>query len=168
MIFKNLTPHPVVLSNGALRVTFEKDPSVPVARVEQVIEQQTIECEIVPGMKIDMPVSAITRSEIFNLPDPKPGVMLIVSSMVALQVKRPDVVAPLTDATCERDSTGKVVSVKGFQTFNENFNKPTVSEAVISEVATAIEKDVAEEAEQALDDGKRIAFRNGRLVVENA
>jgi hypothetical protein len=156
--FVNLTPHPVVLSNGALRVTFEKDYSTPVARVEQVIEQATIECEIVPGMKIDMPVNAVTRSEVYNLPDPEPGVMLIVSSMVATQVKRADVIAPITDSTCERDVNGRVLSVKGFQTFNEKYTTPAMAE-----VASAVEE--AEEAQEAVSEDKKVAYRNGRLVV---
>lgn len=117
MKFVNLTPHPVVLSNGALRITFEKQAGTPVARVKEVIEERNIEHEVAPGMKITLPINNVKRVEVHNLPEPTPGVMYIVSSMVAQHVKREDVIAPITDATCERDALGRVVSVKGFQSF---------------------------------------------------
>ena len=117
MKFINLTPHPVVLSNGALRITFEKQAGTPVVRVKEVIEERTVEHEIAPGVKITLPINNVKRVEVQNLPEPQEGVMYIVSSMVAQHVKRPDVIAPITDSTCERDELGRVVSVKGFQSF---------------------------------------------------
>ncbi len=136
MKFLNLTPHPVVLANGALRITFEKEQGTPVARVEQVIEERTIEHEVAPGMKIALPINMVARTEVHNLPEPQDGVMLIVSSMVATHVRRPDVIAPITDATCERDGNGRVVSVKGFQTFAE-VNMMDVLTGTLKEIASS-------------------------------
>lgn len=117
MKFVNLTPHPVVLANGTLNVTFSKDRSTPTARVEQIIEERMIECEVAPGMFVNMPMNIVTRSEVYNLPEPEAGVVYIVSSMVATHVRRPDVISPITDSSCVRDTGGRVISVKGFQTF---------------------------------------------------
>lgn len=68
-------------------------------------------------MLVSMPMNVVTRSEVYNLPEPEAGTVYIVSSMVATHVRRPDVIAPITDATCVRDASGRVISVKGFQTF---------------------------------------------------
>lgn len=130
MIFKNLTPHPVVLSNGALKVTFAKDYTTPVARVDNVVEEKSIACEVAPGMMLDMPVSVVSSTVVTGLPEPQEGVMYIVSSMVATHVRRPDVVAPITDASCERDASGRVVSVRGFQTFTPNVDMSQIMKEV--------------------------------------
>ena len=129
MKFINLTPHPVVLSNGTLNVTFTKDRGTPTARVEQIVEERMIECEVAPGMMVSMPMNIVSRSVVYNLPEPAPGVVYIVSSMVATHVRRPDVIAPITDSSCVRDTAGRVVSVKGFQTF-------TATPVVTRELAT--------------------------------
>lgn len=117
MKYINLTPHPVVLSHGGITITFDRKMEDPVARLEQFTETTTIAHEIAPGMQLELPMTIITRSEVYNLPEPQEGVLYIVSTMVANSVKRPDVIAPITDSTCERDEKGRVVSVKGFQTF---------------------------------------------------
>lgn len=132
MKFVNLTPHPVVLSNGALKVTFAKDADTPIARLEQVIEEQSIACEVAPGMTLDMPVNVVARTIVRNLPEPMEGIIYITSSMVATHVRRPDVIAPITDATCERDANHRVVSVKGFQTFTDEANMKALKEVAVS------------------------------------
>lgn len=117
MKFVNLTPHYVVVKNGALQVRFEKEAGSPIARLDITTEEKNINYEVAPGIKISVPVSVASGYEVKHLPDPQPGVVYIVSTMVANFVKRPDVIAPLTDATCERDGSGRITSVKGFQTF---------------------------------------------------
>ena len=126
MKFINLTPHPVVLSNGTLKMTFARDIHTPTARVELTTETKNIECEIAPGMTLSLPVTTVTKSKIMNLPAPKEGVMYIVSSMVATYANRPDVIAPNTDATCTRDSQGRVISVQEFQTYAIQEEEPAV------------------------------------------
>lgn len=135
MKFINLTPHPVVLSNGALKVTFAKGYGVPIARVEHFTEERALTCEVAPGMKVDMPVVVVTRSEVQGLPEPVKDTIYIVSGMVATFVKRADVVSPITDSTCERDSQGRVISVKGFQAYIPT----SVDQQVLEEVAVTTE-----------------------------
>lgn len=160
MKFINLTPHPVVLSNGALKITFAKDYNIPTARVEQLIVEKTIECEVVPGMIINMPMNAVTRSTVYGLPEPEEGVMYICSSMVATHVKRPDVISPITDTTCERDASGRVISVKGFQTFSAITN--TITNLI--EELPKVEPELTVAASPVLN-APSVAYRNGRLVV---
>jgi hypothetical protein len=141
MKFINLTPHAVTLANGTLRITIEKNPSDPIVRVEHNIIQGAMDYELAPGVKVRIPLEAHQNYKVIGLPDPQPGVIYIVSSMVASRVRRADVVSPLTDATCERAEDGRVLSVKGFQTYASAYGNIEVlqtSEAV-EEVAAAIE-----------------------------
>lgn len=119
MEFKNLTPHKVVLDNGNLRITFEREITDPVARVDLSVEETRMEHELAPGVRVDLPINVVSRTSITGLPEPQKGVIYIVSSMVATQAKRADVIAPLTDSSAVRDG-GRIVSVKGFQTFTES------------------------------------------------
>jgi hypothetical protein len=50
-----------------------------------------------------------------NLPDPQPGVIYIVSALVAQAAKRADVVSPATGhPLARRDQNGQIISVPGF------------------------------------------------------
>jgi hypothetical protein len=120
MEFKNLTPHKVVLDTGGVCITFEREALDPVARVDLSVEESRMEHELAPGVRVILPVNVVSRTSITGLPEPKSGVIYIVSSMVATHAKRADVIAPLTDATAVRDGAGRIVSVKGFQTFTES------------------------------------------------
>lgn len=160
MKFLNLTPHTVTLANGTLTIKFEKDITTPVARVEQIIEEKMISYEVIPGMVIDMPVNVVTRTNVYGLPEPQEGVIYICSSMVATHVRRPDVIAPITDSTCVRDENGRVISVKGFQTFNHDYKFPKVEEPVVvtplvremAQEMTAAALDVIEPSEEGLEE----------------
>jgi len=117
--FLNLTPHPVVVANGNLRMKFERDPQAPLARIEIITETKVIQSEVAPGIIIDIPIQEVKRYEVIDLPDPEPGIIYIVSAMVANHIQRHDLVAPITDASCERDERGRVISVKGLQSFTQ-------------------------------------------------
>lgn len=131
--FVNLTPHPVTLSDGNIHITFEKHVGDP-ARLEQTETSGKIAYEIAPGMKIHLPVTRVSATRTQWLPEPQEGVVYIVSTMVAREAKRPDVIAPVTDATCTRDAKGRVVSVKSFHTFTSEESH------AMKEVATAFKE----------------------------
>jgi len=102
----NLTPHQITLSapDGTLHAL----DSQGVARVASV-----------PGALEDLdgvpvPVARPTTfGEITGLPDPKPGVVYVVSMMVAQVAKRPDVLSPGTGPADEpiRNAAGQIKAV---------------------------------------------------------
>ena len=99
----NLTPHPIVVDNGSARKVYE--PSGVVARVET---ESTVVGEV-DGFDV-----VTNRVLGHNVPDPKEGVVYIVSAMVlALLSDRTDLVAPDTGKAA-RNEQGHIVSVPGF------------------------------------------------------
>jgi hypothetical protein len=97
----NLTPHPVTLVVDGAEVTVPA--SGRVARVA------TTEVEIgevvVDGLRV--PLVAQAYGDVENLPDPAPGVLYVVSALVAQAVPgRTDLVSP---ARLVRDDQGRVV-----------------------------------------------------------
>lgn len=104
----NLTPHPITVERNGVRITFQ--PSGLVARV-QVYQN--------PAGEVDgIPVSRTAYGDVTGLPEPQPGVVYIVSSVVAqaLAATRQDLVAPDTNNAI-RDEQGRIVAVRGFQAF---------------------------------------------------
>lgn len=97
--FINLTPHSIVLNNGA-----EIPASGNVARVS------------VDFTEFD--ADSICRhqyGEVVGLPEPQDGVCYIVSALVLAATGRKDVVAPATGhPRCKRNEKGLIVSVPGF------------------------------------------------------
>ncbi len=97
--FINLTPHAIVLNNGA-----EIPASGDVARVS------------VDFTEFD--ADSICRQEygeVVGLPAPQEGVCYIVSALVLAATNRRDIVAPATGhANCKRNEKGLIVSVPGF------------------------------------------------------
>lgn len=97
MKFENYTPHDVVLNNGTVF------PSFGVARVSATFTT---------------PVNGVCKQifgEVVGLPEPKEGVMYIISSYVLGATTRCDVCAPATghpDAV--RDDKGHILSVPCF------------------------------------------------------
>lgn len=118
MKFINLTPHEVTLSNPYLNLTFK--PSGIVSRVDMGYEKRLLDFEIGEGMNLSIPCQVTPKAKVTNLPDPKEGVVYIVSSYVAQVVRRDDLVSPLTDSTAERDSNGNILSVKAFQSYSDS------------------------------------------------
>jgi len=108
----NLTPHEITIymSNGqVLRIP----PSGVIARV-------SVSAKII-GEVNNIPIRAIEYGEVQNLPEPKPGVVYIVSIIVLMALKskgivRNDVFAPDTSPdSAVRDEKGNVVGVKYLQ-----------------------------------------------------
>lgn len=101
MIFRNFTPHSIVLNDGTIY------SSEGLARVQASFSEfdENGVCQQVFG-------------EVTGLPSPEEGVLLIVSAMVlsAAQTQgRVDVVAPATGhPACVRNEQGHIVSVPGF------------------------------------------------------
>ena len=99
----NLTPHPIVITNGPTL-----QPSGTVARVTT----QQVDAGTINGI----PVKTQTFGDIVDLPDPQPDTIFVVSAIVLAAAKaqgRTDVVAPDT-ANAVRNENGYIVSVPGF------------------------------------------------------
>ena len=99
----NLTPHPIVITDGP---TFS--PSGTVARVSV----QQVDAGTIAGI----PVKTQAFGDIVDLPPSAPDTVYIVSSLVLSAAKsagRTDCVAPDT-ANAVRDDAGHIVSVPGF------------------------------------------------------
>lgn len=101
--FVNLTPHPVTIHLDGKWLNI--NPGGEPARVE--VEQKKI------GEVAGMPIMLNSYGEITSLPDPKNGVIYIVSLIVrqALGESRPDVMAPDTGSTASRND-GRVIGVR--------------------------------------------------------
>lgn len=85
-------------------------PSGNVAR----LHMQSRVCGTVLGILV---VSSVGR-RIVGLPEPKKGVMYLVSSVIAREVKRPDVLSPdTTDDGVIRDGAGNIKAVTRLQMF---------------------------------------------------
>lgn len=101
--FINLTPHSIKIDGMG-----EIPASGQVARVE------TRRCCVggVHGVRL---VSQ-TLGEVQGLPEPRDGVVYVVSALVlsALAGKRRDVVAPDTGADAVRSPQGQILAVRGF------------------------------------------------------
>jgi len=103
----NLISHTIKIQLLSTTLSFE--PSGSVARVEME-EAYRSTLDLDEGY----PVDVITRKtkKIINLPEPKPGFIYIVSSMVLAEVKdRNDVFAPDTGDTAIRDDRGFIKAV---------------------------------------------------------
>jgi len=100
----NLTPHPVVIQ----KVTGEKIEIPPSGIVARVKEER-----IKVGEINGIPIYAMKYGEVENLPEPRKGVVYIVSSVVLPYTKgRTDVFAPDTGRAI-RDEKGNIVAVCG-------------------------------------------------------
>ncbi len=54
-----------------------------------------------------------------GVPDPEPGVLYVVSSVIAQHLKRPDVVSPDTAPGGAAKVNGRLIGVRGFQSWAE-------------------------------------------------
>ena len=98
----NLTPH--VLNVHAPSGVVTLAPSGEVARVATV----SVEAPPVEGL----PTVVTSFGEVTGLPDPQPGVILVVSGMVASAAHRPDVMSP---GDLVRDDGGKPIGCRGLR-----------------------------------------------------
>jgi hypothetical protein len=111
----NLTPHEVIIyDQTGQNIVLRIPPAGKVARVS--ISAQTV------GEINSIAVRKTTYGDIQDLPDPQPGVIYVVSTIVLIALKdkgiiRPDVVSPDTNPdSAVRDASGKIIGVKYFQT----------------------------------------------------
>lgn len=99
----NLTPHDIVIQLSATDTEVKSiiiPPTAPMARVEV----STVEIGHVDGIPLVIP----TYGETTGLPDPQPGVFLIVSNIVlAANKNRFDLLTPSRPI---RDEAGKVIA----------------------------------------------------------
>ena len=106
MKWVNLTPHKILLyrPDGSVE---EVPPSGRVVRVKEEREEV--------GEVGGLPVFSSSFGEVEGLPDPEPGVYLLVSRPVLEALKgsgRVDVLAPDTGVGAVRSKEGKIVGVK--------------------------------------------------------
>jgi hypothetical protein len=82
-----------------------------------------IPVELDNGTLAEVPVTRSAFTEITGLPKGQPGVLYLVSALVAQAAAkqgRRDVISPDTSpAGAIRDENGQIVGVKGFQTFGD-------------------------------------------------
>jgi len=103
----NLTPHPITIQpTGAQPIT------IPVSgRIARLDSSQETDASVV-----GVPVVTTRFGRVIGLPNPEPGKVYIVSSLVAQHVRRPDVLAPDTGPTAIRQD-GQIVAVTRLQRF---------------------------------------------------
>jgi hypothetical protein len=105
----NLTPHPITLCDDAGAILETVPPSGTLARVAQTPGQsyRLADCPV-PIQGRD------TMGQVEGIPKPAPGVLYIVSGMVAAECTRHDVVAPGTGPADNpvRDPQGRIVGVR--------------------------------------------------------
>lgn len=101
---QNLTPHAVTLvgNNNVLTVP----ASGQLARL--AVTRQPLAPITVYG--VELAVSRPTLGEIIGLPDPQPGVIYVVSALVAEAARRPDVMSP---GELIRDTAGVIIGARG-------------------------------------------------------
>ena len=112
----NLTPHPITLfverdREGEVKVTIP--PSGIIARCQEEVEFMGVVSFEVNGTINHIPVLHKSLKEVVNLPEPKEGVMYIVSLPVAQAVGRLDVLAI---GESVRDENGRVIGAKALAT----------------------------------------------------
>ena len=100
MKFINLTAHTI----NETTTGREFPPSGIVARVKQSTE--------IVKRHDDIPLYASEFGEVVGIPEPKEGVMYIVSALTKQATDRPDVVAP---GNAQRDENGDVIGCCGFR-----------------------------------------------------
>ena len=108
----NLTPHTVTIKVAGFSKSFE--PSGKVARVEateQFIGSRWLGTDQ-NGINVEIYNRTFQPGDIINEPEPRPGTIYIVSSLVLEAMKdRKDVFAPDTGPSAERDDKGRIISV---------------------------------------------------------
>jgi len=108
MAIVNLTPHPLTL----LGADAEKRIIASSGIARLAMSEHTL------GHVDGYPLALQERRGVTGLPAPLPGVIYVVSTLVAQAVAdREDVVAPDTGPGAVRDEQGNIVAVRGFVRF---------------------------------------------------
>lgn len=110
VIIINLTPHDVTVMPGdAEAVTFPA--SGEFARVRETLGDE----ELIATDAGPIPLRRLTYEEqVDGLPDPRPGVLYLVSRLTALSVRRDDLVFPQGEF---RDDMGQIIGCRALGTF---------------------------------------------------
>ncbi len=101
----NLTPHAVTL-HGVDGKSVTLPPSGQVARL--AVTREPMPPVIMDG--VTLAVSRPTLGAVTDLPDAQPGILLLVSALVADAVRRGDVVSP---GELVRDAAGVITGARG-------------------------------------------------------
>ena len=109
----NMTPHAIVVV-GREGVQTAIPPSGQTARCVVKLGFKTVSAGMIGAL--GFPLSRQEFGAVEGLPEPKEGVYFLVSTLVAQQAKRADVVSPDTGPTAIREN-GQVKAVLGFQSF---------------------------------------------------
>jgi len=110
IVFVNLTPHKIVIHSDDYADIEELEPEAIPVRVESKKEQV--------GDLQGFPIWKTEMGELTGLPEPQPGVVFIVSALVAAQIKREDIMSP---GELIRDEKGNVIGCRGLVSYVENF-----------------------------------------------
>jgi hypothetical protein len=106
MKIMNLTPHSITITNESGIPLFTVEPSGVIARVSA----RTIVMGSVDVGEIQIPITGTTYGEIEGLPDPKNGIIYVVSSLVAQRCSnRQDIFIPNESV---RDENGRIVGCR--------------------------------------------------------
>lgn len=97
MIFKNYTPHDIVMNDGTVY------PSLGIARVKDTFSEFD-----------QYGICSVSYGDVAGIPAPEKDVRYIVSSMVLAASDRKDLVAPATGHPDTVRDKGRIVSVPGF------------------------------------------------------
>lgn len=106
-MFRNLTPHPIVVR------TSEGDKIFPPEGMVPRVKMSTISLGMVDGIEF----RHTQYGEVEGLPEFEVGTFLIVSGMIKDRFpdSRSDLVSPDTGPTAIRDESGRIVAVTGFR-----------------------------------------------------
>lgn len=109
----NVTPHAIILRPDEGQEVI-LPPSGQVARV--AVSQDVV------AQVGEIPIVATRFGDVEGLPEPRPGVLYVASTLVAQAAAaagRRDVVSPDTGPTAVRDGEGRIVAVRRLQTWAE-------------------------------------------------
>jgi len=111
--FINLTPHELAFW---VKDSDEIERIVRIPKSDSVVRLDN-RCEYA-GEVLGIPVVCCKEGQPHNLPEPREGVVYLVSSLVAKKVLRDDVLCPDTsDDGAIRDGNGIIIAVKRLQNF---------------------------------------------------
>lgn len=103
----NLTPHDITVVDNNNRVLMNIPTTDLVARLKT--------SPVVVGKVNGIPLVKHQCISFINLPDPDPGTMFLVSSLIQQFSSRKDLIAPDTGPSCVRDNNRKVVAIRQFK-----------------------------------------------------
>lgn len=103
----NLTPHDVIVVDDNNRVLMNIPTTDMVARLKTSPE--------VVGKVNGIPLVKHQCISFINLPDPDPGTMFLVSSLIQQFSLRKDLISPDTGPSCVRDRDRNVLAIRQFK-----------------------------------------------------